>query len=238
MSFKKASPNERSYSFQRVFVTGIIFLLPTLITIFLIVFFVGVLDKYFADPLGSSILQVLIWITDLQLLRDYAAILKPLIGFPVAIIIVILVGYLMATFLGRRILHWFEKYLLAKFPIVSFIYPHAKKLIDTFLNKDHKAEFKAVVSVEYPRKGIWSIGFITSEGLSYVKKASGKDLVTVFIPSSPTPFTGYTIMVCRDELISVNMSVDDAIRFVVSGGILTPKELPEKPIPEEIITKK
>lgn len=209
---------------KRVFVTGILFLLPTMITIFLIIFAFNFLDAYIARPLGGSILYILQLITNLEFLKNNAKILTPLIGFPVAILITIIVGYLAVTFFGRRLLHWVEKHLLGRFPIVSLIYPHAKKLTATFLDKDKKAEFKAVVAVEYPRHGVYSIGFVTSEGLKDVRKSSGKELLTVFMPSSPTPFTGYTIQVSKDEVIYLNMSVDDAIRFCVSGGILTPTD--------------
>jgi uncharacterized membrane protein len=212
---------------KRIFITGVIFLLPTLITIFVISLALKFLNIYFAQPLGAIILSILHLATGLSILKEQADLFRAIIGFPVALGIIILVGYLAVTFLGQRILAGIEKYLLQKFPVVSFIYPYAKQFIDTFWKKDKQTEFKSVVAVEYPRKGIYSIGFITSEGIKEVNNASGKELVTVFVPNSPTPFTGFTILFPKEEVISLNMTVDEAIRFVVSGGILTPSTNPD-----------
>jgi len=219
---------KRKLTLRKVFVTGILFLLPAMITVFLVIFTYDLLDSYIAGPLGIAVLYILHSLTDAEFLKMNEKVLTPLIGFPMAIIIIIIVGYLTATFFGRRLLHWVEKHVLGRFPIVSAIYPHAKKLTVTFLDKDKKAEFKAVVALEYPRQGIYSIGFVTSDGLEDVRKASGKELLTVFMPSSPTPFTGYTIQIAKQEAIYLNMSVDAAIRFSVSGGILTPDNPPRR----------
>jgi uncharacterized membrane protein len=206
---------------KRIFATGVILLLPTLITIVILTIAVQFLNSYIAQPLGGMVLSILSLITDLSILKEHAAIFRAIIGFPLALLIVIFVGYF-ATILGRWLFVGIEKYLLMRIPIVSLIYPYAKQLIDTFLNKDKKKDFKAVVAVEYPRKGIYAIGFITSDGIKDLQASSGKEIVTVFMPSSPTPFTGWTIMAPKEEIISLTMSVDDAIRFLVSGGILTP----------------
>lgn len=210
-------------NFKRIFMTGVILLLPTLITIFIISLALKFLNIYIAQPLGGVVLAILNLIIDLPVLKEHVALFSALIGFLMALLIVIFVGYL-ALILGRWIFVGVEKYLLLRIPVVSLIYPYAKQLIDTFLNKDKKAEFKAVVAVEYPRKGIYSIGFVTSEGLKDLKTASGKEFISIFVPSSPAPFTGWTIMVPKEEIINMNMTVDDAIRFVVSGGILTPPQ--------------
>ena len=83
-------------------------------------------------------------------------------------------------------------------------------------------EFSRVVAVEYPRKGIWSLGLVTGPGMRTVHEQLGGDLLTVFIPSSPTPVTGYTITVRRNEVIDLPMSIDDAFRFTISGGVIMP----------------
>ncbi|MFH0889068.1 MAG: DUF502 domain-containing protein [Planctomycetota bacterium] len=205
---------------KKIFITGIILLLPTLITIFLLLLAFRFLSNNIAQPLGGLVLAVL-QVAGINL-NEYATFLKPLIGFPLALGIIFIVGYITATFVGRRIFGILEKNVLQKIPIVSLIYPYAKQLIDLFVGDKKKAAFKSVVSIQYPRPGIYAIGFITSEGLSEIRNVTGKQCVTVFIPSSPTPFTGWTIMVPEDEVIKLNMTVDEAIRFVVSGGILTP----------------
>ncbi|MFH1230661.1 MAG: DUF502 domain-containing protein [Planctomycetota bacterium] len=208
---------------KRIFITGIIFLLPTLITIFLLLLAFRFLSNTIAQPLGALVLTIAHLITGISF-TEYASWLNPLIGFPLSLVIIFLVGYITASFVGRRLFSAAEKYLLQKIPIVSSIYPYAKQFVDMFLKQEKKAEFKAVVSLQYPRQGLYAIGFVTSEGLKDIKTASGKDIITVFVPSSPTPFTGYTVLVPKEETIPLNMTVDDAIRFVVSGGILTPPQ--------------
>jgi len=90
-----------------------------------------------------------------------------------------------------------------------------------------------VVAVEYPRKGIWSIGLATNPGMRTLHESTGEDLLTVFIPSSPTPVTGYTITVGRDKIIDLPMSIDEALRFTISGGVIQPDhQLVEKELSE------
>ena len=106
-------------------------------------------------------------------------------------------------------------------PVVKQVYPYVKQVTD-FLLSERKVEFSRVVAVEYPRKGIWSMGLVTGPGLRTLTRSVRTDLLTVFIPSSPTPVTGYTITVRQDEVIDLPLSIDDALRFTVSGGVIVP----------------
>jgi uncharacterized membrane protein len=143
-----------------------------------------------------------------------------LIGLVVAIVAVYVAGRLLGGFFGRSIYSRIERFITS-LPVFKQVYPYVKQIVD-FLFSDEKAiKFNRVVVVEYPRKGIWSVGFMTGGTMRAIANHSG-DSVTVFIPSSPTPFTGYTITVPRDEVIEVPISVDEALRFVVSGGVLVP----------------
>ncbi len=94
--------------------------------------------------------------------------------------------------------------------------------MDFLFNSDRAMRFNRVVMVEYPRKGVWAVGFLTGDAMKSIAKASG-DSVTVFVPSSPTPFTGYTITVPRDEVSDLPITVEEAIRFSVTGGVLVPE---------------
>ncbi len=89
---------------------------------------------------------------------------------------------------------------------------------------EKQISFNRVVLVEYPRKGIWSVGFLTSAGMRDIRDQAGEDVLTVFVPSTPTPFTGFTITVARSEVIDLPISVDEAIRFVLTGGVLVPPQ--------------
>ena len=120
-------------------------------------------------------------------------------------------------------------------PVVKRIYPYVKQVTD-FLLSERKLEFSRVVAVEYPRKGVWSLGLVTGPGLRTLTHSVRSDLLTVFIPSSPTPVTGYTITVRQDEVIDLPISIDDALRFTVSGGVIVPvgQELSQAEIEEAL----
>lgn len=144
-----------------------------------------------------------------------------LIGVGVAIVAVYLAGRLVGGFMGRRIYQWVER-LFAAVPLVRAIYPSVKQVVDFLFSEEKTLRFSRVVAVEYPRKGVWSIGLVTAERRHLMSPPS-QDTVTVFVPSSPTPFTGYTIMVPRVELLELPITIDQALRYLVSGGVLSPE---------------
>jgi uncharacterized membrane protein len=182
------------------------------------------LYHYIAQPLGEGVIRLIgfIMASDVSGALSNTWLLG-LIGFPLAIIIVFFAGYLTASFLGRAILRLIENWVLRRFPVVRSIYPYAKQFSDLFLSSDKKGQvFQRVVAVQYPRAGIYVIGFVTSGGMKDIDTASGKKSISLFIPSSPTPFTGYTIFVPEEDTIPLAISVDEAIRLLVSGGVLIP----------------
>ncbi len=143
------------------------------------------------------------------------------VGLIVAAFIVYLCGRLVGGFLGRSLYKKLEQ-VMSSIPVISKIYPYVKQLVDFLINDSDKPKFSRVVAVEYPRKGIWSVGFLTGESMNSLQSKL-PDSVTVFVPSSPTPFTGYTITIPRSEIIDLPISVEEAIRFAVSGGVLKPE---------------
>lgn len=220
----KKSPAGRR-GVKNPFLTGLIVVLPTLITIFILVIAFRFLNNNIAEPIGLGVLHLLALISGADLSAwETSAWVVAFIGFPLAIIIIFLLGYAMATFIGRNIIKTFEDWVLKRFPIISTIYPYAKQFIDLLFADDKKTAFKMVVAVQYPRTGLYSLGFVTSDGMQSINSSVGKDCVSIFMPSSPTPFTGYTLFVPKDDIIPLKLSVDEAIRIVVSGGILIPPE--------------
>ena len=141
-------------------------------------------------------------------------------GFVLAFVAVYIFGRFVASFLGRSIWKLVE-YGLLRVPVVKGIYPYVKQVTD-FLFSEQKLDFSRVVGVEYPRKGIWSLGLVTGPGLRSMHSTTGSEHLMVFIPASPTPFTGFTIMVRRDEVVDLPLSIDEAIRLLVSGGVIVP----------------
>jgi len=145
---------------------------------------------------------------------------RALVGFIIAIILVYILGRLLGSFLGRKIWRMFEA-TVQQIPGIKQVY-HFVKQVTEFLIGDKKLEFSRVVAVPYPRKGIWSIGLVTGAGFRRVKDKTQLDLLTIFIPSSPTPITGYVIYVKKDEVIDLPISIEEALRFTASGGVIVP----------------
>lgn len=145
-----------------------------------------------------------------------------IIGLVVAIVLIYTVGRLLGGFFGRSIYARFDV-MLSRAPVFKLLYPHVKQVVEFIFGENPKLAFKSVVLIEYPRKGVWTIGLATSSGVPAIEARAGRPCLTVFIPSSPTPFTGWTITVPRDEAHELDMTIDEALRFVVTGGVLGPE---------------
>jgi uncharacterized membrane protein len=149
-------------------------------------------------------------------------VVMDLIGLIIAIILIYIVGWLVGSFIGRRLYYRGEE-LIHRVPVIRSIYPSIKQVTDFFVGaKENRQQFSAVVAVEYPRKGLWSVGLVTGETMRFIQQRAGQDCLTVFIPSSPTPFTGYVITVPKADTIDLPITIEEAIKFAVSGGVLIP----------------
>ena len=169
-------------------------------------------------------------------------------GLAAAIILIYLAGVLLGGLIGRRIYERLER-VVARLPGFKQVYPYVKQLVNMVVG-DRPIAFKRVVLIQYPRPGVWMLGLVVGPGLRAVHEAAGKPTVNVFVPSSPT-FTGLSLSVPEDEVLDVPMSVDEAIRFVLTGGALIPSHqtphiaplppdargLTERPAPEEAIRR-
>lgn len=142
------------------------------------------------------------------------------IGLVLAGLIVLFLGYLASGFLGRGLIASFDK-ALTRIPIIRSVYPYTKQLVDFFLS-DSDLEFDTVVAAPYPSEGVWAIGFVTGGGLKTVHTELGGDYLSVFIPTSPMPMTGFTVFIEANRLIPLDISVDEALRVTVSAGVLVP----------------
>lgn len=220
-------------NFRSYFLRGLAALLPTILTIWLFVqCYVFIQDKV-STRINQGLVQIILWSTDTWdkefLTKFWVEDFGRFTGFFVAIIAVVFIGAFLASVAGRTIWHYFERALM-NVPLIRKVYPYFKQITDFILTKN-SLSFSKVVAVEYPRKGTWSIGLITGKGLSKVVNLSGQEFVTVFVPTSPTPFTGYVITVAKSETIDVEMTIEEAFRFIVSGGVIAPGEtLPAQPV--------
>jgi uncharacterized membrane protein len=158
-------------------------------------------------------------------------------GFLLALVGVGVMGALLASFVGRSLWRTIEKFIMNT-PFLRKVFPYVKQFTDFLLtNEEQKKLFSRVVAVEYPRKGIWSLGFVTGSGLQEVTSVIRREFLTVFIPTSPTPFTGFVITVPKRLTIDLNMTVEEAARFVVSGGVIAPGAEPAAALPKTGLEK-
>jgi len=192
---------------QRYFGTGLLLITPAFITGYLLF----VIFR-FIDGIWGKLINIY--------LKNNFGFTVPGIGVIIGLITVTLIGFIATNFFGRKIFQALENWLL-KFPLVRQIYPATKQIVQSFFSQEHSA-FKKVVLVEYPSKGIWSIGFITNESFKEAQEKVGEELMHVFIATTPSPFSGFLVLVPKKDVKFLDMSVEDGIKLIVSGGIVKP----------------
>lgn len=221
--------------FRRFFLRGLAAVLPTALTIAIIVWLFRLIHDHVGQPINVAVAYLSAWVqtwtaepesfgSALQInflaMRSWWDDWFWWVGFVVALVGVYLFGRFVASFVGRFFWRMIEGGFF-RMPVIKAVYPSVKQVTD-FLLSERQMEVSRVAAVEYPRKGIWSLGLVTSSGLKTLQHGLNTDLVTVFIPSSPTPVTGYTITVRRDEIIDLPLTIDEALRFTISGGVIMP----------------
>lgn len=147
-----------------------------------------------------------------------------LTGLFIAIMLIYLAGVLLGNFVGKSLYARVER-LITRIPGFKQVYPHVKQVVDMIMG-EKKMAFSKVVIVEYPRPGIWTVGFLTGNSIREIDKVAGERVVSVFIPTSPTPFTGFTINLPKDKVFELSMSIEEALRFVITAGVLAPGDMP------------
>jgi len=192
---------------RHYFITGFLLLLPIYITFYLLFIIFKFIDGIFAGLINSY-------------LRSNLGFSIPGIGIILGMLIVILVGFIASHFFSKRVLSGIERWF-SGLPGVRQIYPSTKQMVGFLFSKD-KVAFKKVVLAEYPSKGIWSIGFLTNEGFKEAKVKTQEDLLHIFIPSTPGPWSGVFVLIPRREVKFLDMLVEDGIKLIVSAGILKP----------------
>jgi len=190
---------------RRQFLTGILIVVPIGATILILVWIFTAID---------SILQPAI--------RTVWCHTIPGVGFGITIILIYLVGIIASNVGGRRLIHYGES-LLAKVPVFRPVYSGIKQILESF-SAPGKTGFLQVVLVEFPRKGMMTIGFVTNES----SNEFGEKLLNIFVPTSPNPTSGFLQIAREGEVIRTNISVDDALKMVVSGGKMSPKEVSDR----------
>ena len=203
---KRLRTNLKNYFF-----TGLLVILPIFITTYVILFLIRIMDA------------ILKFIPVKYLPDTYLPFHIPGLGLIFVVILVFAVGLLARNIVGRKIVHLGEN-IVERIPLVRILYAGVKQLLETiFLQKTDA--FKRVALVEYPRRGTYVIGFITGESKGEVQDKTDKNMINVFIPTTPNPTSGFYMLVPDDELVVLNMSVEDAFKLIISGGIVSPPKL-------------
>lgn len=196
---------------RRYLLTGIIIILPVLLTTFLFLWLFRLLDGILGHYINA------------YLLTHYGYSI-PGLGIIFGLLIVFLAGFFVTHLVNAKVIKFFENWFI-KFPVIKQIYPATKKIV-SFLFTDTRARFKKTVLIEYPRKGIYTLCFVTNEGFEHFNKKTKKELVNIFIPSTPGPLTGFFVMVPKEDVIVVDVPVEDALKMLISGGVVQPDSSP------------
>ena len=184
------------------FIAGIVVLIPIGITLYLTIFFIRVTGNIIPKELNPN---------------NYLPFNIPGVEILIALFFITLIGWLSLSFLGKKFFELFNN-ILKKIPILRTIYSAIGQMTESFTKTDNKQ--KSVVLLEYPRKGVWAVGFATKENEGLIKEKIKEDLINVFVPTTPNPTSGFLLMVPNTELKKLNVSVDDAIKTIVSAGII------------------
>ncbi len=203
------------------FLTGIVVTAPIAITIYLTYVFVTFVDAK---------------ITPLIPVRynpeTYLPFGIPGLGVFVAVFALILIGFLTANYLGRALLVFGER-IVGRMPVVRSIYNALKQIMETVLAQSGTS-FRDVVVLEYPRKGIWAVAFVTSQAKGQVDKMNDDDMISIFMPTTPNPTSGFLLFVPKKDLTYLDMSVEEGVKLVISAGMIWPEdEIPESQNGEE-----
>jgi len=194
---------------RRYLIAGLLVWVPLIVT--------GLIIKLLVDMLDFTILLLPpSWRPEALL-----GFTVPGAGVVIAIVIVLVTGLVAANFVGRKLFDIGDA-IVDRIPLVSSIYSAVKQLMRTVLD-DGGESFKRVLMVQYPREGLWTLGFQTGVGVGEVQHRTEHDVLTVFIPTTPNPTSGFVIMVPREEAIELDMSVEDGLKFVMSLGVVVPK---------------
>lgn len=195
---------------KQIFLTGLAVIVPIGLTLYILFFLIDIMD---------SLLKII----PLKYHPDtLLGIHIPGLGTIVTVILIFLCGLVTASYVGNKIVQSGED-LLYRIPFVRNIYQAIKRFSDTMV-MDRRSSFKRVVLVEFPRKGLYAIGFVTGRPSFEFTKEPGRNYISVFVPTTPNPTSGYLVIVPEEELVEVRMSVEEALTYIISVGIVTPSE--------------
>ena len=185
---------------RNYFITGVVVLIPIGFTLYLTKFIIGISSKIIPQNINPN---------------NYLPYAIPGIEILISVIFITIVGGLSLSFLGKRILKIIDD-LFKRIPFLRTIYSAILQMTESFSNKDN--DKKSVVLIEYPRKGVWAVGFATKENKGVMAEKTGQKLINVFVPTTPNPTSGFLLMFPIEDVIHLNMTFEEASKFIVSAG--------------------
>ena len=196
------NPKKKSLALilRNYFITGVVVLIPIGFTLYLSKILIGLSSKILPENINPN---------------NYLPFAIPGIEIIISLVFITIVGGLSLSFLGKKILKLIDD-LFKRIPLLRTIYSAISQMTETFSKKDN--DKKSVVLVEYPRKGVWAVGFATRENTTEMAKKTNQKLINVFIPTTPNPTSGFLLMFPIDEVIYLNMTFEEASKFIVSAG--------------------
>ena len=197
---KKKPKRSLFSSIRNNFIAGIVVLIPIGITLYLTLFFIKISSKILPKEINPNY---------------YLPYNIPGLEILISVLIITFIGWLSLSFIGKKLFDYFET-MLNKIPILRTIYSAVGQLTETFAKS--KSDKKSVVLVEYPRKGTWAVGFATKENKGEIRNKVGEDLINVFVPTTPNPTSGFLLMFPKKEVIFLDISFEQASKFIVSAG--------------------
>lgn len=203
---------------KKYFITGLLIWLPLAITYMVISWIVGTLDA------------ILLWLPEEYQPSRYLGVHIPGVGVVAGLLLVFLTGLVAANVIGQKLVKLWEA-LLARIPVVKSIYYSVKQVSDTVFSSSGQA-FRKALLVQYPREGVWTIAFLTGQPGGNAAEHLRGDYVSVYVPTTPNPTSGFFLMMRRSEVVELDMSVDDALKYIISMGVVAPPV--RRPEPEPV----
>ena len=204
---KKSKKKSFSLTLRNYFIAGVVVLIPIGFTLYLTKVLIGISSNLIPKNINPN---------------SYLPFNIPGVEIVISILLITIVGGLSLSFFGRRILKLIDD-LFKRIPFLRTVYSAIVQMTETFSKKDDGK--KSVVLIEYPRKGVWAVGFATKENKGEMAEKTGKNLVNVFVPTTPNPTSGFFVLIPKKDAFELDISVEDAFKLVISAGVVTPNSV-------------
>jgi len=201
--------------FKKYLIAGLLVWVPVVITVWVLAAIVDTMDAAIRN-----------WLPTDWLPRAWAGYDIPGFGLLVTLVVLVVTGVVASNFFGRHVLTWWDQGL-SRIPVVKTVYSGVKQVSDTLLAPNGQA-FRKAVLVQYPRAGSWTIAFLTGQPGGEVADHLGGDWVSLYVPTTPNPTSGFFLMMPRADVVELDMTVDQALKYVISMGVVGPSDVPRR----------